>query len=78
MTRHIAIYSSPPSTYKHIIYITYVNLFKYYLFPLGDLVSPGFSIPNKTTMDIVTEPLDSADGYLFDFAINLQTLIKFI
>ena len=41
---------------------------------LGDLVSPGFYIPYKTAMDIVTEPHDSADGYLFDFAINLQCL----
>ena len=40
----------------------------------GDVVSPGFYEDYLTTEGFVAEPNDSADGYMFDFAINLQTL----
>lgn len=42
--------------------------------PPGDVVSAGFFEDYLTTDSIVGLPHDSADGYMFDFAVNLQTL----
>ena len=37
-------------------------------------MSPGFYIDHFTTNDVVGVPHDSAEGYMSDFAFNLQTL----
>ena len=41
---------------------------------LGDLVSPGMFRDHLTTLDTSWSYHDSAEGYLFEFAVNLQTL----
>ena len=41
---------------------------------LGDLVSPGFFKSHLTSMNTADQYHDSAEGYMYDFAVNLQTL----
>jgi hypothetical protein len=38
------------------------------------VVSPGFIEDHLDTDTVLALPHDSAEGYMFDFAINLQTL----
>lgn len=38
------------------------------------MVSPGMFTDHLTAENTVFVPHDSAEGYLFDFAVNLQTL----
>ena len=40
----------------------------------GDVVTPGFFEDHLSTDVITGLPHDSAEGYMFDFAINLQTM----
>ena len=40
----------------------------------GDVVSPGFFEDHLDAGNTVSIPDDSAEGYMYDYAINLQTL----
>lgn len=59
-------------TPKRIITIRNYNPFFY----SGDMVLPGFLKPKLTLYDTIDSniPAQSADGYMFDYAVNLQTL----
>ena len=40
----------------------------------GDVVGPGFFEEHLDAANVVGVPHDSAEGYMFDFAINLAVL----
>lgn len=40
----------------------------------GDMVSPGLFTDHLNADNTVFIPHDSAEGYLYDFAVNLQTI----
>ena len=40
----------------------------------GDVVSPGFFAEHLTSFLTVELPHDSAEGYMYELGINLQTL----
>ena len=42
---------------------------------VGDVVSPGFFEDHLDSENTVGMPDDSAEGYMYDFAINLQILL---
>ena len=50
-------------------------MFIHHTFP-GDVVSPGFADGEPLNMaDTIGLPHDSADGYMFEFGINMETLL---
>ena len=51
-------------------------IFHIFIFHLGDVVTPGFTDGAPLSLDAtVGLPHDSADGYMFDFAVNMETLL---
>ena len=58
---------SLPFMYLWYILVTFMLL-------EGDVVSPGFFEDYLTTDSVVGIPWDNAEGRMFDFAINLQTM----
>ena len=54
------------------LFLVYSSLFCK-CFP-GDLVSPGLFKDFLTTQDTSKSYHDSAEGYIFEFAVNLETI----
>lgn len=57
---------------RDLYYIPYSNDATLYVY--GDMVSPGLFTDHLNADNTVFIPHDSAEGYLYDFAVNLQTI----
>jgi len=57
---------------RDLYYIPYSNQATLYVY--GDMVSPGLFTDHLTAGNTVFVPHDSAEGYLYNFAVNLQTI----
>lgn len=58
--------------HRELLYIPGSNVAYVHVF--GDVVSPGFFEDHLDAGNTVSIPDDSAEGYMYDYAINLQTL----